>query len=160
MYNIKTLLEQKKKLIGFLTMVLIGLLTLGISLIPAMNYLTGENMSARTEFWIPVIYIILYTIFILSVIIIIVALSYISKKLYVVKKIDESIRGIKKGKYLDSNTAPRREELLQAHYADRMRAAGLSASRLMIFDGITDVEKNSIIRFNIDDDMLNETKLD
>lgn len=156
MYNIKTLLENKKKLIVFLIMVLIGLLTLGISLIPAMNYLTGENMSARTEFWIPVMYIILYAVFIFVVIVIIFALSYISKKLYVVKKIDESIRGIKKGKFLEANTVPRREELLQAHYADRMRAAGLTGSRLMIFDGITDAEKNSIIRFNIDDEPVNK----
>lgn len=151
MYNIKTLLEQRKKLVIFLTLILIGLVTLGISLIPSMNYLTGENMANRAEFIIPAVYVGLYAIFALIIIGIIVMLSVISKKLYMVKRIDESIRGIKKGKVLEHESGPRREELLQSHFAEKIRATGMNTNRLKLFDRITDDERNSIIRYKIDD---------
>lgn len=154
MYNIKALLEQKKKLIFFLVLILFGLVTLGVSMIPSINYLTGENMSEMAEFIIPAIYIFLYALFTFIIISILVTINYISKKLYIVKKIDESIKGIKKGKILESNTVPKREELLQSHYAELIRASGMNTSRLQIFNRMTDDERDSIIDFKIDDGIL------
>ena len=96
MYNIKDLLEQKKKLGIYLAFSLIGLVTLGISLIPSMNYLTGENMSERAGFIIPAVYIVLYALLAAGVLVSFFLLSVISKKLYVVKtvasKVPKSVR--------------------------------------------------------------------
>jgi hypothetical protein len=154
MYNIKDLLEQKKKLGIFMTFSLIGLVTLGISLIPSMNYLTGENMSERAEFIIPAVYIVLYAVLAVGVFVSLFLLGVISKKLYVVKNIDDSIKGIKKGRsFITEKVLPKREELLQAHYAEKIKEAGISAGRLKIFDGMSQVERDEIVGFKIENDI-------
>lgn len=159
MYNIKNLLEQRKKLLLYLVFTLIGLGTLGLSLIPANNYITGENMANNSEFILPIIYIILYSVFIGILAFIIYALNLISKRTYMVKKIDESIKGIKKGKFLGINTVPKRDELLQSHFAEKIKESGLKANnKIKIFDGMSQVEKEEIMGFKIDkniDDVFN-----
>jgi len=151
MYNIKILLEQKKKLGMFLAFSVIGLATLGISLIPSWNYITGENMSERAEFIISAGYIILYAIFATGVLVSLWLLSLISKKLFVVKKIDDSIKGIKKGRtFVPGGVLPKRDELLQSHYAEKIKESGIPAGKLKIFDGMSQVEHDEIMGFKID----------
>lgn len=149
MYNIKGLLENKKKLILFLTLIVIGLTTLGISLIPTFSYKTGEDFSERGDLIIPIVYVGIYVIFAVIVIVIIFTLSVISKKVYVVKRIDDSIKNIKKGRSMES-TGPKRDELLQSHFAERIRASGMNTNKLKLFDRVTDDERNSIVKFRID----------
>jgi hypothetical protein len=153
MYNIKDLLEQKKKLGIFLAFSLIGLVTIGISLIPAMNYMTGQNLANQPQFFLPHGFIILFAIFATGVFVSIILLSLISKKLYVVKSIDDSIKGIKKGKSFGisgGTMLPRRDELLQSHFAEKIKESGLPAGKLKIFDGMSQVEKDEIVGFRID----------
>ncbi len=145
------LLEERKKVVIFLMLVLVAVITLAVSLIPAMNYLTGENLSEEIGFSLPPVYVVLYAVFISIVGFIIVTLSFVSKKLYIIKKIDESIENIKKGKNLNINTVPRRDELLQAYFADRIKESGMdNINKLKMFDGITQVEKDEIVGFEID----------
>nr|MDO8118882.1 hypothetical protein [Candidatus Sigynarchaeota archaeon] len=154
MLNIKDLLEQKKKLGIFLAFSLIGLVTLGISLIPSMNYLTGENMSEQAGFLIPAVYIVLYALLAAGVLVSLFLLSVISKKLYVVKNIDDSIKGIKKGRsFMTGKVLPKREELMQAHYAEQIKEAGMPAGRLKIFDGMSQAEHDEIVGFKIEKDL-------
>jgi hypothetical protein len=161
MYNIKELLEQKKKLGIYLAFSLIGLVTLGISLIPSMNYLTGENMSRRAGFLIPAAYIVLYALLAAGVLISLFLLSAISKKLYVVKNIDDSIKGIKKGRsFVPEKVLPKREELLQAHFAEQIKDAGIPAGRLKIFDGMSQIEHDEIVGFKIEKDLGKKPGLD
>nr|MDO8083657.1 hypothetical protein [Candidatus Sigynarchaeum springense] len=157
MLNIKDLLEQKKKLGIFLAFSLIGLVTLGISLIPSMNYLTGENMSEQAGFLIPAVYIVLYALLAAGVLVSLFLLSVISKKLYVVKNIDDSIKGIKKGRsFMTGKVLPKREELMQAHYAEQIKEAGMPAGRLKIFDGMSQAEHDEIVGFKIEKDLGTE----
>ncbi|MHA1684564.1 MAG: hypothetical protein ACTSUE_26740 [Promethearchaeota archaeon] len=159
MYNIKGLLENKKKIILFLSLIVIGLTTLGISLIPTFNYKTGENLAERSDLLIPMVYVGIYSIFALIIIGIIAALNVISKKVYVVKRIDDSIKNIKKGRSMES-TGPKRNELLQSHFAERIRASGMNTNRLKLFDRVTEDERNSIVRFRIDGALKNNSDLD
>ncbi len=154
MYNIKALLEQKRKLGIYLAFSLIGFVTLGISLIPSMNYLTGENMSEQAGYIIPAVYVVLYALLVAGVLISLFLLSVISKKLYVVKNIDDSIKGIKKGRsFMTEKVLPKREELLQAHFAEQIKDAGIPAGRLKIFDGMSQVEHDEILGFKIEKDL-------
>ncbi|MHA1794026.1 MAG: hypothetical protein ACTSVI_15395 [Promethearchaeota archaeon] len=153
MYNIKILLEQRKKLLVYLLFILITLIALGVSLIPSMNYLTGENMSNNIKYFFPAFYISVYLIFIIIIVGILITLTLISRKLYIVRKIDESIKGIKKGKILEPNTSPRRDELLQSYYAEQIRATGMNTNKLKLFEPITDEEKHAIIDFKIDENI-------
>ncbi|HME51204.1 MAG TPA: hypothetical protein VKM55_03230 [Candidatus Lokiarchaeia archaeon] len=151
MYNIKDLLEQKKKLGIFLAFSLIGLATIGISLIPAMNYMTGQNMANQPQFFLPQGFIILFAIFATGVFVSIILLSLISKKLYIVKSIDDSIKGIKKGKsFVPEKVLPRRDELLQSHFAEKIKESGLPSGKLKIFDGMSQAEHDEIVGFKID----------
>ncbi len=161
MYNIKDLLEQKKKLGIYLAFSLIGLITLGLSLIPSMNYLTGENMSEQAGYLIPAVYIVLYALLAAGVLISFFLLSIISKKLYIVKNIDDSIKGIKKGRsFVSEKVLPKREELLQAHFAEQIKDAGIPAGRLKIFDGMSQVEHDEIVGFKIEKDLGKKPGLD
>ncbi|MHA1372274.1 MAG: hypothetical protein ACTSWN_07395 [Promethearchaeota archaeon] len=158
MLNIKSVLDNRKKIIFFLLLILVGLTGLGVSLIPVMNYKTGENMSERTEFIIPIVYIVIYGIIIVSIIVSIIVLSLISSKLYIVRKIDESIKGIKKGRYLEANTVPGRDALLQADFAEKMHTSGLKVvPKISIFDGMTQLEKDTILSFKIDKEVNNNS---
>ena len=153
MYNIKDLLEQKKKLGIFLAFSLIGLAAIGISLIPAMNYMTGQNMADQPQFFLPQGFIILFTIFATGVFVSIILLSIVSKKLYIVKSIDDSIKGIKKGKSFGisgDTILPRRDELLQSHFAEKIKESGLPTNKLKMFDGMSQAEHDEIIGFKID----------
>nr|MDO8118203.1 hypothetical protein [Candidatus Sigynarchaeota archaeon] len=151
MYNLRMLLEERKKVVIFLMLILVVVITLAVSLIPAMNYITGQDMSQQAGFVLPPVYIVLYVIFISIVGFIIATLSFVSKKLYIIKKIDESIDNIKRGKSLNSNTVPRRDELLQAYFAERIKESGMTdINKLKMFDGITQVEKDEIVGFKID----------
>ena len=150
MYNIKDLLEQKKKLGIFLAFSLIGLATIGISLIPVINY-AGQNLAQQPRFMLPHGFIILFAIFATGVFVSIILLSVISKKLYIVKSIDDSIKGIKKGKsFVPEKVLPRRDELLQSHFAEKIKESGLPAGKLKIFDGMSQAEHDEIVGFKID----------
>lgn len=149
MYNIKELLEHRKKLYLFLVLMGITLASLAATLLPSMNYRTGENMSMREEFLVPVVHVVLYSIMILIIIGIIFLLGVVTKKVYVVKMLDESIKGIRKGRYMNANTVPRREELVQSHYAEKIKESGLKTFKM--FDGLSQVERDEITGFTIDE---------
>jgi hypothetical protein len=48
---------------------------------------------------------------------------------------------------------PKREELLQAHFAEQIKDAGIPAGRLKIFDGMSQVEHDEIVGFKIEKDL-------
>ncbi|MEX2717233.1 MAG: hypothetical protein Q6370_013105 [Candidatus Sigynarchaeota archaeon] len=111
-------------------------------------------MSEQVGFLIPAVYIVLYVLLAAGVLVSLFLLSVISKKLYVVKNIDDSIKGIKKGRsFVTEKVLPKREELLQAHYAERIKETGIPAGRLKMFDGMSQAEHDEILGFNIEKDL-------
>lgn len=150
MYNFKELLEHKRKILLILGLITVGVVATGISLFPVVNYVTGENITNR--YAIPIVYVGFYTIIIGIIVGVFIGLGFfVGKKIYIVRTIDESIDGIKRGKVLQENTVSRRDEILQTHFAECMHASGLKA-KITLFDGMSQVEHDEIRTYRVDDD--------